>query len=57
MGKHEAPEPPVKQKVHILVRLCAHHGTHVASLVILHVIAFVFATPILVAIGVGGGSH
>lgn len=57
MGKHEAPVPPKIERIHWIVRICAHHGTHIASLTILHVIAFVMAAPILSNMGIGGGGH
>ncbi len=55
MGKHEAPEPPVKVKLHWFVRLCTHHAGHAVGAITLHVIAFTFATPILIWIGFGEG--
>lgn len=57
MGKHEAPVPPKVERIHWIVRLCTHHGMHLAGVVTLHIVAFVVATPILVGMGIGGGGH
>lgn len=57
MGKHEAPVPPKVERIHWFVRLCTHHGMHLAGVVTLHIVAFVVATPILVGMGIGGGGH
>ena len=56
MGKHEAPAPPAKVRIHWFVHLCTHHGMHLAGVVTLHVVAFVLAAPVLTAI-TGGSGH
>jgi hypothetical protein len=58
MGKHEAPVPPRVERVHWIVRICTHHGMHAASTLVLHIAVMIAATPILIAMGFGGGgSH